>query len=919
MTIAADLEGKLHPSVQTMLAEKRVNIVPKPSDTDRLIRFVTAFAESDDDLAAIDHLIKTGTFGLYADALLAETNDLNHPTIRTRIQKLLQLFRENSVRSPESPWGGALTWPKTHVPDTLPKVDEHTAEVSMGIFGDGPAALAHANLRGKMGFTHTTILGRTKRQDPKRGIWNQDRVVHRGHNTFATVRAFGARLPADGQRSGQEMEKFLDTVALGLHRSGFREGLVTDVRFDRASEQYVVTIQRDGRSEELAFDSICISTGNALPRSLDAPGSPMTTNAHEVRAPMKRWQEPLSDKHKEQFSGRRPIVVGLGNSAMEMIEEFLQMEKDGIPVHPRILTHLSRSAIDNPNSVVTNPSGALEGPLFRHPSDLSKLAGDIPKISDRFFDAKVRGWLMPGVRRWEVHFKNPDRREGMYLLVEREEYGEKLTTRIDDVPMIYALIGYQNDTERLRSWGCKVHDDGTLDFDPVTHRVRTTMNDNGGVYVLGAAASTKHNRNAEVIPGMLRDLGELVFTEIIRANRGQSKKPLTPESIPLDPELPPAVQSAFAELLTNIRDSRNSQGSLPDAIILRNMRMMQKAILRLLLLARNVPEVAGSHIRWMIRRDMESVLKGEKEGYKYNWEEENFLKMLRQRNTIGMVHERPFSDKEISDAAYFRWLKRRDRGEPDDPAKDWQEAQDQLFNQTIDGHMIYELHTSRLRILDFAAANPAVAEALVLKLIGKLSSHRRTYFDEDVDTMHPARYRHVTDALGTVIDARNRKDRTAAWADVDAVINDLPPSRLRSQVQGALATLHHSSTPDADIHFFRDLLKALQSHIHDDLEHEGNTGRIHSEAEIVVTPDEVGRTVAATIDGRFVGSIEFNVLNHRFILEASRITQAHLGVGAELAAEVIKIVRDERQKQTVDESIRTVIRAAQQILAMVFQ
>ncbi len=107
-------------------------------------------------------------------------------------------------------------------------------------------------------------------------------------------------------------------------------------------------------------------------------------------------------------------------------------------------------------------------------------------------------------------------------------------------------------------------------------------------------------------------------------------------------------------------------------------RVMQKEQLRL-------------HIRWMIRRDMADVLKAEVESFEYAWTEDDFLRCLRQRNCIGMVAE---------------------------------------SNDRVVGFMIYELHKSKLHILNFAVMpshrRAGIGAQMVTKLIGKLSSHRRS-------------------------------------------------------------------------------------------------------------------------------------------------------------------------------------------------
>jgi [ribosomal protein S18]-alanine N-acetyltransferase len=97
------------------------------------------------------------------------------------------------------------------------------------------------------------------------------------------------------------------------------------------------------------------------------------------------------------------------------------------------------------------------------------------------------------------------------------------------------------------------------------------------------------------------------------------------------------------------------------------------------------------HIRWMIRRDMPEVLDVEGDGFEFPWSEEDFIRCLRQRNCIGMVAER---------------------------------------DERVLGFMIYELHKTRLHVLNFAVAKGhrrrGVGTQMVEKLSAKLSPQRRT-------------------------------------------------------------------------------------------------------------------------------------------------------------------------------------------------
>jgi ribosomal-protein-alanine N-acetyltransferase len=110
------------------------------------------------------------------------------------------------------------------------------------------------------------------------------------------------------------------------------------------------------------------------------------------------------------------------------------------------------------------------------------------------------------------------------------------------------------------------------------------------------------------------------------------------------------------------------------------------------------------HIRWMIRRDMAEVLDIERGSFEFPWFEEDFIRCLRQRNCIGMVAE---------------------------------------HGERVVGFMIYELHKTRLHILNFAVApqyrRQGIGRQMIDKLLGKLSSQRRVRITLEVrETNLPA-------------------------------------------------------------------------------------------------------------------------------------------------------------------------------------
>lgn len=104
-----------------------------------------------------------------------------------------------------------------------------------------------------------------------------------------------------------------------------------------------------------------------------------------------------------------------------------------------------------------------------------------------------------------------------------------------------------------------------------------------------------------------------------------------------------------------------------------------------------------AHVRWLIRRDYPEVLAIENASFHHPWGEPDFLRELRRRDCIGMVAE---------------------------------------SGERVVGHMVYRLGKDRLELLNFAV-DPAfrrmgVGTQMVAKLVGKLSSHRRTRIVLDV-------------------------------------------------------------------------------------------------------------------------------------------------------------------------------------------
>lgn len=99
------------------------------------------------------------------------------------------------------------------------------------------------------------------------------------------------------------------------------------------------------------------------------------------------------------------------------------------------------------------------------------------------------------------------------------------------------------------------------------------------------------------------------------------------------------------------------------------------------------------HVRWLVRRHMPEVLTIERASFEFPWFEEDFVRCLRQRNVIAMV------------------------------------ACDGGCDGPVLGFMVYELHSTRVHLLNFAVLPEArrlgVGRALVKALTNKLHPQRR--------------------------------------------------------------------------------------------------------------------------------------------------------------------------------------------------
>lgn len=408
-----------------------------------------------------------------------------------------------------TPWPTpALRSPPILVPKALTKS-------SMAILGDGPAALMMANMRKELGYSPsaTTVIGA---RGAFGGIWNNRFVLDEGHNTFRPFTAFERSISAAEPRPGSDIERFIAQLADGEISQQLTKGQAKKIEWDPKKYQYRIEYSHEGVTSHVHADSVYIATGNRIPRSL-AYG-PMQTNASTPRGvAVRRWQRQIPEAEYPRYENAIMLCVGLGNSTMAMLGECRKMLAAGVNVRPLILTHRSMKAVKNPDRFVEPRPGVVEGPIYRDRFDLSRIAGDIPRIRERYEQALENKWILPDVVRWDIEEKKSGDKGSRSQVTAVTRAGKRVD--VPNIAEIYALVGYQNDPVAMQDFGCVVDPvTGIVDADPLTGRVRTRFeNDSGRIYIGGAAASRPGHRNQEVIPGMGSTIPLTTFTEIVAA------------------------------------------------------------------------------------------------------------------------------------------------------------------------------------------------------------------------------------------------------------------------------------------------------------------------------------------------------------------------------------------------------------------
>jgi hypothetical protein len=515
-----------HPLSLNLPAEIQQSLVPhKPTTLEILARVALSIASEPGGVTQI--LSRGPKFRSFASLLIS----IPDMVVAQFMTAAAEVAAHGKIDRQVAKSSSALkVWPVPNGPEagSLPKVSRSVALKTMAIIGGGPAAILAARYREELGYFSeaTTIFAAAKDLG---GIWQQENVVNEGHNIFRNTSIFGATLSADEPRPGSALTNFLKDLRTRTINSHVKKAVVTAVEYDKRTGKYEVFSTTGSLG---TFDNVLICTGNREPRPLNSRWHMSTNVKADSSLAVERWQRQLSLKDYKELQDTTPLIVGLGNSTMAMIGEFQKMQGmigefqkmqgEDFVVHPKILTHLPLERLLDPTAVarerLPGTTGSTEyeyhPPIYRDPSALHRIAGDIPRIAERLEYALERGWIVPNVRSWNILPETPDSLSDGRSFTYEDSSGK--TTTVHNVSRVWALIGYRNNANLMRSLGCQCSDDGEVQFDPLSGRVHEQEGGGRGLFIAGAAAATRNDRNHEVIPGMLDSIPRTMFHVVLK-------------------------------------------------------------------------------------------------------------------------------------------------------------------------------------------------------------------------------------------------------------------------------------------------------------------------------------------------------------------------------------------------------------------
>lgn len=373
-------------------------------------------------------------------------------------------------------------------------------EIEALVIGGGAAGIMASYILRLLGIRYQVF----DKSGKLKGIWNQQNVKELSKNNPFDLKFGNIAITAAAPGPGTDIVDFLTAISQRIELVPVVTAKVISVE---PSDLYHVVRYTDAHDRErITTPNIvinCLGLGKPL-----APSRPGVMECPPGQHAGIRWQQKITLEQAKKLRDKTLVFIGLGNSTAEMLVQLEEYNRLGININYYVLTHHSRKAVQEPARVVDSGKS-----LFRDISipNLTTLAGDLDNIRAAYYKALYEKRIITDVNWWgmvdnQIHYQ--------------------VKSKFGKVPcdQLFTLIGYGHDPDMLRNMGMTVTDEYTgsisYDYDGEIHRIPgATGRDRvwAGYFALGALLKADWNPNAEVIPGIMHRLYDMMFSIAVRA------------------------------------------------------------------------------------------------------------------------------------------------------------------------------------------------------------------------------------------------------------------------------------------------------------------------------------------------------------------------------------------------------------------
>ena len=391
------------------------------------------------------------------------------------------------------------------------------------ILGAGPAGILTARTLVEIGFTNIQILDESGKFN---GVWKMNSLSKGTINNPFNINFLGIRLAAStGQQgSGAKLISFLDQVVSGkkdLNGERMKNYFMSEMpelirakikNIKAGSLNHKITYLDDKSQQKTIKAPIVINAlGLGKPTDLSDKDSPMKTSTPQLCGP--RWQIQITETLAKKLNTKHLILIGLGNSTIEMLMQIQEWNKKGFDIKYKVLTHYPDESVQNPDKYVEHKGKSYR--VFRDltKSNLVDVEGDIPAARDAYMNALVDNNIIPAVKEWSRNL------EEQTILIKLQN-GENLELPADQQ---LTLTGYKPTNKIYQEMNIHLDNDNCplYDYDGEVQRISAedekTSRTYKGYSIIGAIRANHNEPNALVIPGIMDSLPKLIFNTILRS------------------------------------------------------------------------------------------------------------------------------------------------------------------------------------------------------------------------------------------------------------------------------------------------------------------------------------------------------------------------------------------------------------------